>query len=276
MTRPLSGRWRGRALSTLAVCVGLLVGSAVPSLAQYPQPLPDPPESPQFMSRYDFHLAAAGLGSGDPSRFQWDTHWGGDFDLVDYVTGRFGFLVDYQAILGNELRPFDPNQGNYVLEFSGSFRLGRTEVAGVFHHVSRHLSDRPKIAAVAMNVLEARLLRRFRPSAASEIDVKAEAGHLLQQAYVDYTWLGKLDVTARRRLRGAAGAYGRVLGEVYAVDPSIAGRATQTGGRVEAGIRLRGKGGAMDLFAGWERMVDADLFDRRPRSWPFAGFRLVR
>ena len=91
----------------------------------------------------------------------WDTHWGADFDLVDYVKGRVSFLVDYQAVLGNEFRPFDPNQGNYMLEFSGSRRLGRTELVGAFHHVSRHLSDRPKRQAIAMNVLEGRVLRRF-------------------------------------------------------------------------------------------------------------------
>lgn len=245
------------------------------AFAQYPQPLPDAPTAPQFLSRYDFHLAAAYLHGDDPTFFMWDTHWGGDFDLVDYVSGRFGFLVDYQAILGDELRPFDPNQGNYTLEFSGSQRLGRTELAGVFHHVSRHLSDRPKRPAVAMNVLEARLLRRFDLSPTALVDVKAEGGKVIAHAYVDYTWIGKLDVTARKQVNRVAGAYGRLLGELYATDATVAGRGSQKGGRIEAGVRIRGQRGAMDLFAGWERMVDADLFDRRPRSWSFAGFRLV-
>ena len=137
-----------------------------------------------------FHLEASYLGSDDHRRFMWDTHWGGDFDLIDYVAGRFGFLVDYQAVLGNEFRSFDPNQGNYIWEFSGSGRLGRTELAGVFHHVSRHLSDRPKRIAVAMNVAEVRLLRRFEWSGLT-VDLKAEAGHMLQRAYVDYSWTGR-------------------------------------------------------------------------------------
>jgi len=257
----------------LGVCS---MGVASEALAQYPQPLPEAPTQVQFLPRYDFHLAAAGLASGDPSRFQWDTHWGGDFDLVDYVTGRFGFLADYQTILGNELRAFDPIQGNYTLEFSGSHRLGKTEVAVVFHHVSRHLSDRPKLPAVAMNALELRALRHFRVRDATTLDLKAEVGHTTARAYVDYTWIGKLDLTIRRRLRGVAGAYGRVLAEGYATDPDVAGRnGVQRGGRVELGVRLRGGRGAMDLFAGWERMIDADLFDRQPRSWGFAGFRLV-
>lgn len=262
-----------RVLSGLAVLC--LLALAAPASAQYPQPLPEAPATPQFLSRYDFHLAAAGLASGIPERFQWDTHWGGDFDLVDYVSGRFGFLVDYQAILGNEFRPFDPNQGNYTLEFSGSKRFGATEVAAVFHHVSRHLSDRPKRGAVAMNALEARVLRRFPLGPRGLVDLKAEAGHLTEKAYVDYTWMGKVDLTVRQQVNSVAGVYGRGYTDFYATDPDIAGRSTQRGARLEAGVRLRGKGGAMDLFAGWERMVDADLFDRQPRSWAFAGFRIV-
>lgn len=262
-------------LGTLVLAVLCLVTAAGRASAQYPQPLPDAPTEPQFLSRYDFHLAAAALASGIPEQFQWDTHWGGDFDLVDYVSGRFGFLVDYQAILGNEFRPFDPNQGNYTLEFSGSKRFGRTEVAAVFHHVSRHLSDRPKRPAVAMNVLEARVMRRFDLGARTLVDFRGEAGRLTQKAYVDYTWMGKLDIFVRRQVNSVTGVYGRGYTDFYLTDPAIAGRGTQRGARLEGGVRLRGRGGAMDLFAGWERMVDADLFDRIPRSWAFAGFRIV-
>jgi hypothetical protein len=259
-----------RALAGACLCLAMAASAS----AQHPEPLPDPPATPQFLPRYDFHLAAASLGSGDHTRFMWDTHWGGDFDLVDYVVGRFGFLVDYQAVLGNEFRPFDPNQGNYTLEFSGSGRINGTEIAAVFHHVSRHLGDRPKRGSVAVNVLEARVLRRFDP-AGTTVDVKLEGGHALQRAYVDYTWIGSADVTARRGVNGTLSAYGRVYGEFYGTERSIAGRGTQRGGRLEAGVRLRGKGGAMDLFAGYERVIDADPLDRQPRSWPFVGFRLV-
>lgn len=264
-----------RSLAGIALILCLVMVLAADARAQYPQPLPEAPTSAQFLSRYDFHLAAAGLASGDPTHFQWDTHWGGDFDLVDYRTGRFGFLADYQTILGNELRAFDPIQGNYTLEFSGSHRLGKTEVAVAFHHVSRHLSDRPKLPAVAMNALELRVLRRFALRESATLDLKADVGHTTAVAYVDYTWVGKLDLTLRRRLRGVAGAYGRVFAEGFATDPDVAGRNGIGGGRVELGVRLRGGRGAMDLYAGWERMIDADLFDRQPRSWGFAGFRLV-
>jgi hypothetical protein len=259
------------------VGAGFVIAVALPAFAQ--QPLPDPPAQVEFMSRYDFHLSGAALGSDDPARFLWDTHWGGDFDLVDYVKGRLSFLVDYQAVLGNEFRPFDPNQGNYTLEFSGSGRLGKTELVAAFHHVSRHLSDRPKRQAIAMNVIEARVLRRFEVRATT-IDVRANIGRLAERAYVDYTWIGDLDIVARHRLRPRVGAYGRIFGELYGVneqdDPPLSRRGAQRGGRVEAGVRLSGNGGALELFAGYERVIDADPLDRRARQWPFAGFRLVK
>ena len=105
-------------------------------------------------------MAAAKLAIDD-QRFSWDTHWAGDFDLVDYVYGRISFLADYQALLGSEFRPFDPYQSNYLLEASGSYRIGKTELLGVLNHVSRHLGDRSKPAAVAENSLGARVMRRF-------------------------------------------------------------------------------------------------------------------
>ena len=65
------------------------------------------------------------------------------------------------------------------------------------------------------------------------------------------------------------------FGQTYGVDEEIAGRGQQWGGRLEAGVRLRGAGGAMELFVGFERMIDADPLDRITRQWALAGFRLT-
>ena len=97
----------------------------------------------------------------EDQRFSWDTYFGGDVDFLDYVVGRLSGLADYHAVLGDEYRPFDPNQAYYTLEVSSSYRIGETEIAGVFHHVSRHLSDRPKQLAIAWNVAGRGVLRRF-------------------------------------------------------------------------------------------------------------------
>ena len=87
-----------------------LVAAAKSARAQ--STLVEPPSTPQFMTRFDFQIVANAL-SGDDPHFSWDTHWAGNFDFVDYVYGRLTFEADYQAILGDELRPFDPYQGNY-------------------------------------------------------------------------------------------------------------------------------------------------------------------
>jgi hypothetical protein len=256
--------------AALAACL-MLVSSP---FASAQQPLADPPVAADFMSRFDFHLSAAGLEHEDP-RFSWDTHWGGDFDLVDYVAGRATFLVDYQALLGRQFRPFDPYQSTYLLEAAGSVRIGRTEVYAVLNHVSRHLGDRPKRLAVAENSIGPRVMRRFQ-STATTIDVRGDLRKVIQRAYVDYDWIAVADVTVRRPLNRRAALYGRGFAETYLIDKAIAGRDRQNGGRLEAGVRLNGPDGAgMELFGGYERVVDADPLDRTARRWAFAGFRLV-
>ncbi len=237
------------------------------------QPLREPPSSGQFLSRFDFHLSAAGLAASDP-RFKWDTHWGGDFDFVDYVRGRLTFLADYEAVLGKEFRLFDPNQGNYTLEVSSSFRVGGTEFAGALHHLSRHLGDRPNRQAIAMNVATARVLRQVDVGTAT-LALRADGGPVVARAYVDYTWMAVGEALLRRPLTPHAGLFGRAHAEIYAVDHAIAGRSRQQGGRLEAGVRLAGTGGALELFGGYERVVDAYPLDRQPLRWAFAGFRIV-
>lgn len=256
--------------AAVAACFTLL--ATAEAVAQ--QPLAESPSTPQFMSRYDFQLGAAAL-AGDDQRFTWDTHWTGDIDLVDYVRGRVTFLADYRALLGEEFRPFDPNQSHYTLAVSGSVRYGRTEFAGVFHHLSRHLGDRPKRFPIAMNVLIARVMRQFDLHGAT-LDLRGDLGRVLQRSYVDYTGIGDLDVVVRRPVSPKVGVFGRLFGEVYWVDSAIAGRGQQIAGRVESGIRFSGPSGAVELFGGYENVIDADPLDRQSRRWAFGGFRLLR
>jgi hypothetical protein len=49
----------------------------------------------------------------------------------------------------------------------------------------------------------------------------------------------------------------------------------QGAGRIEAGIRLNGRGGVMEIFAGYEKRVDADVLDRLQQRWGIAGLRLL-
>jgi len=149
------------------------------------EPLADPPSTVEFMSRADIRMSAKALANED-QQFSWIAHWSGDLDLVDYAAGRLTFLADSQTVLGGELQPFDPNQGNYTLAVSSSVRAGRTEFVGVFHHVSRHLGDRAKDFGIAWNTVNARLLRRF-SLGETTLDIRGEGGAVIARAYVDYT-----------------------------------------------------------------------------------------
>jgi hypothetical protein len=260
--------WR----AALAAC--LTCSFVARAAAQQPVTSPPPP-SAEFLSRYDFHLSAEALAINDV-RFSWDTHFGGNMDLVDYVVGRASITADYEAVLGNEFRPFDPNQGNYTLEAAGSFRVPRagTELVGMFHHVSRHLSDRPKRFAVAWNVLGARALQHVTVAGVT-LDFDLEGGKIVQHAYVDYTWMGQLDALARRPLSSKISAFGHGSVQVFGVDGSVPDRGRQSGGLIEAGLRLDGKRGAIEVFAGFERRIDANQIDLQPQQWGLAGFRLL-
>ena len=196
------------------------------------------------------------------------------FDLVDYGVGRVTVLADYEIVLGSEFQPFDPNQGNYRLEASSSVRAGRVEVAGVFHHVSRHLGDRPKRGGVAWNVFGARV-QGGGHSGTTRFDLQGFAGRVIQHSFVDYTWTADLQLQARRRLNRRVDVFGRGRGEVFGVDRAVLGRDAQTGGLVEGGVRLNGEAGAIELFAGCEKRIDAYPIERVAERWFFAGFRLV-
>ncbi len=257
-----------------AACLTLVC--AVPGFAQQPdQPVVSPaPAAPQFLSRADFQLSASAL-SIDDTRFSWDTHFGGSLDLVDFVTGRAGVYVDYEAVLGDEFRAFDPNQGNYMLEAFGGGRLAEdTEVIAMFHHVSRHLSDRPKRGAIAWNVLGGRVLHRIEEGRTT-VDLDLEGGKVVQHSYVDYSWIGELHAQVRHAINNGVAVYGRGAAQWIGVTGEVPARGRQAGGFGEVGIRLKGRGGVMELFVGVERRVDADPFDRLPQRWALAGFRLL-
>ena len=129
----------GACLVLVVLTWATLAGAQEPG----PQPLEAPSNSLGFLTRSDFQLVGAALAIDD-NRFSWDTHFGGAADVIDYKFGRLSIVADYEAVVGDELRAFDPNQSIYTLESSASAWIGATEIAAAFHHVSRHLSDRPK------------------------------------------------------------------------------------------------------------------------------------
>jgi hypothetical protein len=104
-----------------------------------------PPDNPEgdvvWLPNYHFHLNMAHL-SNDSPRYSWDANYGGELGIVAVGRTQLSFVANYQAVLGDEFHPFDPNQGNYTIDGVLSTRVQRFYVAGVFHHLSRHLADR--------------------------------------------------------------------------------------------------------------------------------------
>ena len=225
-----------------------------------------------FLTRSALNLGAEHLSSDD-QRFVWDTHFGGNLDFVDYGVGRLTFAANYQAILGEEFRAFDPTQGNYELEGALSARVRPVEVAGVFYHQSRHLGDRAKRQPVDWNMLGVRVATTRRAGAAA-LTASADLRGVVQHSFVDYRWelrpQARFDYALKSTVGVLASGHVRWLGTDGSRD-----RGTQTGARAEGGVRFSGKGAAVELFVAVERRIDPYPLESGTGTWAGAGFRLL-
>jgi hypothetical protein len=129
--------------------------------------------------------------------------------------------------------------------------------------------------AIAFNALELRAMKQV-SLGGNVVGLRLEGGPVVARAYVDYDWMAVGEATLRRQISPHVNLYGLLRADAYGVDRQIFERKNQNGGRFELGLRLSGKGGAIDLFGGYERVVDAYQFDLLPMTWAFAGFRLVK
>jgi hypothetical protein len=229
--------------------------------------------APAFLPRADFHFHWAALVANDP-RFDWHGVVGIDLDVVEYGSGRATFSAEYEAVLGHERRLYDLNHGNYRFEATGSYRAGETEIALLTAHVSRHLSDREQPGAVSWNLIGVRL-RRELTHGRSAFDTQASFGFAGQQAFVDYHWIADARVRWRHPVTARLDLISTGTGILIGVNEAVAGRPNLCGGRIEGGIRVNGTRAALELFAGYERRVDAFPADRFRVRMFTAGFRLV-
>lgn len=250
----------------------LLIAAALLAIASAAAAQTTPPSGVVFLPRYDFHLGADHLSSSDP-RFVWDTNFGGDLDFVDYGRGRATFAANYEAILGQEFRRFDPNQGNYLLDLSTSWRTHGFETAALLHHTSRHLSDRAKRIPVDWNMFGLTVARDLRAGRAT-MHAQGNLLGVLLRSNVDYNWESNAGVTMLtplyKRVGIVAGGNLRLVGV-----NGTSNRGTQHGGRVEGGLRFEGERGAIELILTGERRIDPYPLEASTMSWFGAGFRFV-
>ena len=234
----------------------------------------DPHEKIQFLPRYAFHLSAEYFPGAD-KRFVWDTNFGGEFDVIDFAhRSRLIVEANYQAILGEEMRPFDPNQGNYILSSRVSTRARGFDLAGVFYHQSRHLSDRSKQLAVDWNMLGGRVSKIFAKESMT-IDTRVDLRAVTHKRQVDYSWELEGDARSTIPLRhGRIGLIGGVTVRVLGVDGSQ-NRGTQHGYRAEGGLRLNGKAGAIELYLSGEQRIDPFPLEHSTGRWIGFGLRVL-
>lgn len=252
----------------LAICAG-----AAPALAQTPAPPSEPPVVGKvaFLPRYDFHLGAEYIRSRDPL-FDWEANYGAELDVIDYGNGRITVYANYQTILGHEPRIFDPNQGNYILGGVMTARVSGIEIGGGFHHESRHLGDRAKDFPVDWNMVGAHIAAAGKRGRA-EMAARGDARYAIRVSYVDYDWEIASDARIAYAVSPRIGLIASGRADVIGTEASS--RATQTGARVEGGMRFAGEKAAVELFLACERRIDPYPVEFGTASWFSAGFRVT-
>ena len=260
-----------RALRVLGLA-GSMVATGGAASAQVPLVV-EPAERAGFLTRLDYHLAIETL-SGDDPQFQWDADVGGEFDIVGLPRARVTTAFNYEAILGEQRQPFDPTQGNYLIEVLGGWRWGRLEAALVFHHTSRHLSDRAKDFGIAWNLLGGQVTwSGSGPRTTWQVQGSAAAAVMVD--FVDYSGEFGANALVRRDLTPLVGVAARASVVSRTIDGDLSPRRAQSGGRVEGALRVRGRAAALEVFVGLERRIEADAFIALPKRWALIGLRIT-
>src|SRR5262245_46725168 len=265
----------------LSLVVGMLACASRVFAQTAPLPAPFQEGPNGFLTRGDWLLSVAPISSDDP-RFSWSVRQRFDIDVAHYPRGRVNLFFDNEIVMGSERRSFDFNHGNTMFETLASGILpGKVEASIVFHHVSRHLIDRPADRVVAWHTVAGRAERTFALGQAL-LTATAEYQKVVQRTFVDYRWVdqftGRFEQPFPNRIRLFASVRGGTVG----VDPLVLddfgkplNRSNQNGARVEGGVHVPSTKAALDLYAAWERRVDAYPLARVSLSWFEAGFRLA-
>lgn len=231
-----------------------------------------PAHAQELLTRFDFQLEAQYLTSSDP-RFKWAFDFGADMDVAEWDGGRALFRANYEALAGEQFRRFDVNQGAYLLEGGVLLRVRGLEVGPVWHHVSRHLSDRAKRFPIDWNMIAGRVTGgwdRDRRQVRFEVDARKTVTNI----FVDYDWEIEGAAHALERLTPRYGLTGAGGLRFVGVD-GTRDRGAQAGGWLEGALRLSGRNGSAELFAGVERRIDPYAVGFSTATWFLAGLRLT-
>jgi hypothetical protein len=207
--------------------------------------------------------------------FVWDTWIGAGAGLVRVKAATGYITADVETILGRERRSFDANQAGYHLEGGVRVQAGRQIVIPFFHHVSRHLLDRPKTQLVDWNIVGVRVtgpLPRELPGAGR---YSASVGHTIEWRSVGYEWelTGVVDLELSRR------TWGTPFVEAHLRFVTVDARARPGGDFVDflgqAGVRFARGGRNLDLFLAYEHRNDVFVLAQGVRDRGLVGLRIA-
>ena len=235
-------------------------------------PVDNPEGAVVWLPNYKFHLNMAHL-SDDSPRYNWDANYGGELGIVAVGRTQLTFVANYQAVLGEEFHPFDPNQGNYTIDGVLSSRVHGFYVAGVFHHLSRHLADRPKRPPVDWNMMGGRVGRIFKHGG-TDVEARFDLLGAILKTNVDYNWEMHAGARAHHLVYGTFGLIGSAMLRQVGTN-GLGNRGTQTGGRGEGGFRISGKAATIELYLAVEKVIDPYPTEFGTEKYASVGMRLL-
>lgn len=207
--------------------------------------------------------------------FVWDTWIGAGAGLLRVKAATAYFTADVETVLGRERRMFDANQANYHLEGGLRIQAGRHLVIPFFHHVSRHVVDRPKTQLVDWNLLGGRVTGPLPQAFPLPGRYAASVAHTVEWRTVGYEWelTGAFVVDLCRRPWGAPYLRAGVRFVTVAAQASFP-RGDFADLLAEAGARFGKSARELDLFVAYEHLNDVFLFAPAVRNRTLLGLRI--
>lgn len=263
----------------LRYLVGICLVFGIPSTATAqviggPRPGTTAPRAYGFLTAFRTVIDGKHLNGVDAdSRFNWDADVSIDVDVFDAGLFRGNLFINVETIVGDELRAVDPNQGNYLADISVFVRLPRGELATTFHHVSRHMVDRPGVRSVSWNMLGVGYGHRFTLGHLN-VDAGGRALWTIEGRSVDYTSQFGGYLKLAQPIGGRLSAIGSVDGVAVRLDPLKERGGNRRGGRLEGGLRVAMDIAGLDLYVAREQRIDVTSPLRELTRWTQFGFRL--
>jgi hypothetical protein len=209
--------------------------------------------------------------------FAWDTWIGAGAGLLRVDRATAYLTADVETVIGREKSPFDTNQANYYLETGARVGLrGDYALLPFFHHVSRHLVDRPKTSPVAWNILGVRGVGRL--PAPLPVRFAASIGYVVEESLVGYDWELTAFLEADLLGRPWGGVFLRARTRLVTVGTESRRdfpRGSFADFAAQAGLRLVRGGRTLDIFVGYQHRNDALVLTPGARDWATFGLRIV-